>query len=130
MKPILFFDGVCSLCNGFVDFLFRWDTKNLFLVSSLQGKTASEKLPEQFIKDLDTFVVLIEGKTYVRSTAVLMVLRELSFPFNILGYAGMIFPRPFRDWVYNQISKNRYLMFGKSETCRLPTPEEKAKFLE
>lgn len=128
-KPILFFDGVCSLCNGFVDFLFRWDTKSQFTVASLQGSTASEKLPVEYTRDLDTFVLYIDGEIYVRSTAVLMVIKKLPFPWNFLGYIGMTFPKVIRDFVYKRIANNRYLMFGKKDTCRLPTPEERARFL-
>tara|TARA_Y100000590_G_scaffold323369_1_gene366483 strand:+ start:210632 stop:211027 length:396 start_codon:yes stop_codon:yes gene_type:complete len=128
-KPILFFDGVCSLCNGFIDFLFRWDEKEQFTVASLQGNTAQEKLPVEYTRDLDTFVLYIDGEIYVRSTAVLMVIKKLPFPWNFLGYIGMIFPKVIRDFVYKRIANNRYLMFGKKDSCRLPTPEERARFL-
>lgn len=129
-KPILFFDGVCSLCNGFVDFVFRNDVKGLFQVASLQGKTAKQNLPEEYIQDLNTFVLLQNEVTYVRSTAVLMVLKELPFPWSFLGSLCYLVPRPIRDFCYKKISLNRYIMFGKKDSCRLPSPEEKNRFLD
>lgn len=128
-KPILFFDGLCSLCNGFVDFIFKNDSKEHFLVSSLQGSKASEVLPKELVTDLNTVVLYIDGKTYQKSTAVLMVLKELSFPWN-LTQVFFIIPSFIRDYFYMRVSINRYLMFGKKDSCRLPTPSERSRFLD
>ena len=128
-KPIVFFDGVCSLCNGFVNFVFKWDKKRHFLVASLQGKNAKEKISAHYIEQLDTFVLLENGISYDRSTAVLMVLKALGFPWSIFAIF-LIIPKSIRDFIYKIISKNRYVVFGKKEICRLPSAEERNSFLD
>ncbi|MFT6069044.1 MAG: putative DCC family thiol-disulfide oxidoreductase YuxK [Bacteriovoracaceae bacterium] len=128
-KPILFFDGVCSLCNGFVDFIFKYDLKEKFLVSSLQGKKASEVLPKSLVTDLNTIVLYKDGKSIQKSTAVLLVLKELSFPWN-LATLFLLIPAFIRDFFYMRVSVNRYLMFGKKSSCRLPTASERSRFLD
>lgn len=128
-KPILFFDGVCSLCNGFVDFIFKYDSKEKFLVSSLQGQKARDVLPIELVTDLNTIVLYKEGKCIEKSTAVLMVLKELGFPW-VMASAFLIIPSFIRDFIYMRISKNRYLMFGKKNSCRLPTRGERSRFLD
>jgi predicted DCC family thiol-disulfide oxidoreductase YuxK len=128
-KPILFFDGVCGLCNGFIDFIFKYDSKEVLLVASLQGSKAKEVLPKELITDLNTVVLYKDGQIYQKSTAVLMVLKELSFPWG-LASVFYILPAVLRDFFYMRVSVNRYLMFGKKSSCRLPTKSERSRFLD
>lgn len=125
---IIYFDGVCTLCNAFIDFVVIRDTQNLFYIASLQGQTAKNNLPPQDLS-LASVVYAEEGKIYKKSDAVLAIFRHLGWGYKTLAFFGAIVPRFIRDWVYNLIAKNRYQMFGKRDTCRLPTPEEKKKFL-
>ncbi len=129
-KSIVFFDGVCGLCSGFIDFIFIWDQKNNLKVASLQGRTASSKLAKSHTEQLDTIVFLKDNKTYTKSTAVLLILKELVFPWSFMGSILFVIPRFLRDFFYTRISASRYSIFGKSKTCRIPTKEEKEKFLE
>jgi predicted DCC family thiol-disulfide oxidoreductase YuxK len=128
-KPIIFFDGVCSLCNGFVDFIFRYDKNEKLIVASLQGETAKEKLDLKYIDDLNTIVLLVDGEIYTKSTAVLKALGLMGMPWSFLC-VFLIIPKFLRDSIYNQISKNRYKLFGKKDSCRLPTESERKRFLK
>lgn len=128
--PIILFDGVCNLCNSFVDFVIRRDARGVFRFASLQSDLGHQRTIgcSNLPLGVDS-VILVEGeKCYVRSTAALRILRRLDFPWP-LGYVLIIFPRSVRDIVYDYIARNRYRWFGKRETCRLPTDEELTRFL-
>ncbi len=130
VRQLIFFDGVCSLCNASIDFVMRRDKKHLFLVGALQDGISKKILSSYAVKKdyLDSLVLLQHGQLYYRSTAALKIARNLSGPWPIL-YPLIYLPGWLRDSVYNWISKNRYKWFGKSDTCRLPSPGEKARFL-
>ncbi len=128
-KPIVFFDGLCSLCNGFVDFLFRYDVSRKFQVASLQGETAEKMLPAHYIEKMDSIILWEDGQIYLRSNAVLKILISLGGAWKLLGILKII-PSPISDVVYKIIAKNRYAWFGKKNSCRLPTASEKSRFLE
>lgn len=128
-KHILFFDGYCSLCNSTVDWLFRIDKKEKILFGSLQGQTAKDVLPEELIEEVDS-VVLATGTDFkIKSDAIFEVLRVLGGGWRILS-VFRILPRGFRDWVYDWVAANRYKWFGKEDSCRMPTPEEKKRFVD
>lgn len=127
--PVIFFDGVCGLCNRFVDFVLRRDPGGLFQFSPLQGETAAERLVPGDVADLKT-VVLVDGNgTYRKSAAVIRVLRSLGGFWRLAAALFWVVPRPIRDLGYSWIANNRYAIFGKKETCRLPTAEERSRFL-
>jgi len=131
MHPIIFFDGICNLCNGAVQFTIKRDHKNIFRFASLQSEYATEKIAPFNIapENLDSFILLENGKVYQRSTAALRVAKKLNGLWPLL-YGFIIVPRFIRDAVYNYIAKNRYKWFGKQESCWVPTPELKEKFLD
>ena len=129
-KHIVFFDGVCNLCNGFVDWALRRDIKHQLFFSALQGQTAKEnniRLPENS-KDQSIYFYTADKVLYSKSTAVLKICKVLKFPYN-LAPVFLIIPKFLRDFIYEQVAKNRYRFFGKKDTCRLPTQEERAHFL-
>ncbi len=128
---ILFFDGHCNLCNNSVDFVITRDKKRVFRFAPLQGETAKDVLGDVNI-DLehpDSFVLSKDNKVYFRSTAALMVARQLGFPWSLTSLF-LVVPPFIRDAVYNLIARNRYKWFGRKETCRLPSPEERSLFLD
>ena len=130
-QALLLFDGVCNLCNGFVNFVLDHTAEEDILFGALQSEAARPYL-EAFGVDpeaLSTVVLIERGRLYTRSTAALRVLRRLDPPWPML-YALMVVPRPLRDRVYDRIAANRYQWFGKRDECRLPTPALKARFLE
>ncbi len=128
-QSIVFFDGVCNLCSGSVQFIIRHDKRNKFRFSSLQGDLASKTLSGNAIKHLDSIVLRQNNKLYTRSTAALKIAAGLSFPINLL-YIFIIVPPFIRNFVYDYIAKNRYRWFGKMEACWLPSPELKSKFID
>lgn len=127
-KPVIYFDGVCGLCNGFVDFVMSIDKKNEFLFSPLQSEYAQKNLPSEFTTDLKSIVVQFPHETYTKSSAVIAVLNHLGGPWK-LAALGKILPKSIANKAYDLVATNRYKLFGKKETCRLPTTEERAKFI-
>lgn len=129
--PILLFDGVCNLCNGSVQFVIRCDPGARIRFASLQSKVGQRYLDRLRIdrQALDS-LILIEGDRWSReSDAVLRIARYLKGPWTALAILRLI-PRPLRDRLYRLIARNRYRWFGKRESCWLPTPELRARFLD
>jgi predicted DCC family thiol-disulfide oxidoreductase YuxK len=128
MVRVLFFDGHCNLCNHFIDFLIRRDRRGVLNYAPLQGKTAKVKLAPNLYMSLPSVVFLDGDEVYLRSGAALRAIAMLGGIYS-LAKIFLLVPAPLRDFVYNTIANNRYRIFGRRETCRLPTPEEKERFL-
>jgi predicted DCC family thiol-disulfide oxidoreductase YuxK len=130
-SPVIFFDGVCNLCTGSVQFILKRDHKKIFRFASLQGEAGRMMLLENDLSQdqLKTLVLNDGEKIYTRSTAALMVAKELSGLWPLF-YALIIVPRALRDGVYNIISNNRYKWFGKKEVCWIPDPKWSNRFLD
>ena len=128
--PIVLFDGVCNLCNGSVQFILQRDPAGKFRFASLQSDLAQRLLTERGLdpKALDSVVVIDGGRLYRESDAALRIARDMRGAWKTLTVFRVI-PRPLRDWAYRLIARNRYRWFGKSETCWLPTPELRGRFL-
>lgn len=127
--PILLFDGVCNLCNAAVDFLIKRDREKRFRYASLQSETGKKLIREFTVPaETDSVVLVHWGRVYTESGAALEIARLLPYPWK-LAYVFKIVPRPLRDNMYRWIARNRYRWFGKRETCRLPTQEEKELFI-
>lgn len=128
-KPLILFDGFCHLCDGFVQFILKHDSKEQFLFAPLQSQSAEAffidlKIPTSFKNS----VVLIEGTRYfTESTAVLRIASRLDFPWKFLGSLKII-PRFVRDPAYRFIAKNRYRWFGKKQTCFVS--QDRTRFLD
>lgn len=129
--PVILFDGVCHFCNYWVNFIIKRDPKKSFRFASLQSESAKKLLAKNHYDDqhLDTVILIENGKIHTHSTAALRICRKLGGAWPLL-YGLTIFPRIIRDWVYKLIAKRRYAWFGRSETCRIPTPEERQLFLD
>ncbi len=128
-QKIVFFDGVCHLCNGFVDQVISSDAKHRqFLFAPLQGTTAEQLLKPEDRANLDSVIYFEAGRVYTKSTAVLKILSQLSGFYKLFALLR-ITPPFLRDFIYNIIAKNRYAWFGERDFCRLPQPEERAYLL-
>ena len=130
-KDVIFFDGVCNLCNGFVQFVIKHDKTNRFYFSSLQsaqGIHLLKSLP-QTGKTPDSIMLYSKDSVYSESTAVLRIMGQLS---GILPVAGifLVVPKFIRDVVYKWVARNRYRWFGKMDSCMIPTPALKQKFID
>lgn len=127
---LLFFDGVCNLCTGVVQFIIKRDKSAQFRFASLQSSVGEDFLKENKMPtdEFASFVYLRDGKTFIRSDAALNIARDLGGLWT-LAYGFIIVPRFIRDAVYNWVARNRYKWFGKTDVCMLPTPELKARFV-
>jgi predicted DCC family thiol-disulfide oxidoreductase YuxK len=125
---VVFFDGVCGLCNGFVDFVMSVDKEKKFKFSPLQSEFAQKNLPPEMTANLDSVVFLQDGKTFRKSQAVIKILEDMGGIWS-LAKIGKIFPESFLNSAYDLVAQNRYKIFGKKDSCRLPTPDERTRFI-
>lgn len=130
-QPVLFFDGVCNLCNSSVQFIIKRDNRDIFRFASLQSEKAKELLPKSLInqESLQSLVLLKEGRVFTKSTAALTISKDLSGLWPVL-YVFILVPKFIRDAVYNMIARNRYKWFGKQDQCMIPSPDLKLKFID
>jgi predicted DCC family thiol-disulfide oxidoreductase YuxK len=128
VQAVLLFDGVCTLCNGVVQFVIQRDPAGRFQFATLQSDAARRLLQAAPQPLPDTLVLVEDGRMFLRSTAVLRVARGLEFPWP-LAFVLVVVPRPLRDWVYDIVARNRYRWFGRRDVCMVPTPELRARFL-
>ena len=135
-KTIVLYDGVCGLCNRLVQFLLRHDRYDRFRFAPLQNEFAASLLNRHGIDaaDLDSVSIVADygleaEKAFAKSDAVLRALWELGGLWRT-GEIGRIVPRTVRDWLYDGVARRRYAMFGKYETCPMPRPEDRGKFID
>lgn len=130
-SSVLLFDGVCNLCNGFVQFIVKRDSESKIHFASLQSDVAKSILRKHQLpsEHLHSVVFIENGVAYTQSAAGLRVLKSLGFPWNIL-YVFIILPKGFRDAVYDCIATNRYRWFGKQEVCMIPDADLGKRFLD
>lgn len=129
--PVLYFDGVCNLCNRSVQFVIRHDKKQQFLFAPLQGEAgtiALKHLEESIGHKPDSVVLLHDNKYYIQSDAALRTLQLLGSGWQVFALLRII-PRFIRNRIYNLVAHSRYKWFGKMDSCMLPTPELKKRFL-
>jgi predicted DCC family thiol-disulfide oxidoreductase YuxK len=129
IKPVIFFDGVCNLCNESVLFVIKRDRKGKFNFAPIQSSYAEHQLKgfDYSTQELNTILLLKNGKLYQKSSAVLEIAKGLSGGWPLL-YAFIIVPVVIRNFVYDWVARNRYKWFGKKEACMIPTPELRARF--
>jgi predicted DCC family thiol-disulfide oxidoreductase YuxK len=126
---IVFFDGVCGLCNGLVDLLLRLDRRHVLRFAPLQGATARDLLPGPATA-VDSLVVLADGAARRESEAILAILARLGGPWRLLAAAGGHVPGALRDGAYRFIAARRYRWFGQRAACRRPGPGQRGFFLD
>lgn len=127
---VVYFDGVCNLCHGAVNFLIDQDKKGRLKFASLQSEAGKSVLHRIGLAghDYDSFILVKNGRLFQKSEAVLEVVRLLGGGWKLL-YVFKLIPRAWRDWLYAKVAQNRYRWFGKRTQCRLPTPELRTRFL-
>ena len=136
INPIVLYDGVCGLCNRLIQFLLKRDRHDRLRFASLQSEFAAAILRRhgKDTQDLDTVYVVKDYETaneqlLARSDAILCLGPQLGGIWSLAGL-GKVLPRFLRDWVYNQVARNRYRVFGKFESCMMPDPRHRRKFLD
>jgi predicted DCC family thiol-disulfide oxidoreductase YuxK len=135
--PIILYDGVCGLCNRLVQFLLKHDNNGRLRFASLQSDFAVKVLQRHGIdpKDLDTLHVIENyeqpgERVLQRSDAILRAGRELGGFWSVSSKLGRVVPRTLRDVIYRFVARNRYRVFGKYDTCMLPEPNQRSRFLD
>lgn len=131
-KKIILFDGICNLCNSSVAKVIAYDKKNTFLFAALQSDTGKEIINYLNLdtSKTDSIILYEPGISYdIKSTAALKIMNDFGGLWQ-LSKILWIFPEVFRNHIYDFIAINRYKWFGKKESCMIPTPELKAKFLD
>jgi predicted DCC family thiol-disulfide oxidoreductase YuxK len=130
--PIVLFDGVCNFCNAGVNFILDHDRRGRIRFAALQSP-AGQRLLRRFglrANDFDTMVLVDGGRCYTRSTAALRIARLLDgWRWRALS-ALLLVPAFLRDHAYDVLARNRYRWFGRTDACRVPTPEVRGRFLE
>lgn len=125
--PVLFFDGVCNLCNGIVQFILRNERDNQLHFAALQSETG-QQIAKKLPPDIDSIILVENGNLYSQSTAAIRISHYLKFPYNILRYMQFV-PLFIRDPIYRFIARKRYHIFGRREACMVPSPELKKRFI-
>ena len=135
--PLLLYDGVCGLCNRFVQFILRRDRNAIFRFASLRSSLAARVLARHGANptDLDTVYVALnydlpDEYILARSDAVGFVLNQLGGPWRLAAFLLQLLPKFLRDLVYNAIARHRYRIFGRSDTCTLPRDQDHSRFLD
>jgi predicted DCC family thiol-disulfide oxidoreductase YuxK len=127
--PIIFFDGVCNLCEGSVQFIIKRDPAGQFRFAALQSEVAQRILSQHQVSSELRSIVLLDGGTIsLESDAVLRIGLRLS-GYRTLSQLGLLVPRAVRDLVYRFVAARRYRWFGKQEVCMVPTAELRGRFL-
>ncbi|MGD6967963.1 thiol-disulfide oxidoreductase DCC family protein [Rossellomorea vietnamensis] len=130
MGAIILFDGVCNLCNHIVQFVIKRDKHAYFKFASLQSE-AGQTLLEKYKVDpkTDSIVLIEQDECYMKSSAALRVGKKLTGVWKAF-FIFIIIPPVIRDKVYDLIARNRYNWFGKRDSCMLPSPEMKKRFIQ
>jgi predicted DCC family thiol-disulfide oxidoreductase YuxK len=133
---ILFYDGLCGFCDRSVQYILKRDKRNQFRFSPLQGDLAKEALPKhgKNPEDLNTLYLLIDQglpteRVLQKSDAAIQIGKILGGVSRISAFLTKLFPQPIRDWGYDFIAKIRYRIFGKRDSCRIPSANDRAKFI-
>jgi len=128
MKNIILFDGVCNLCSFSVNLIIKHDKKGYFHFASIQSKIGKELIEKHGLKELDSIILVQDDKAYIYSDAVLHIAKALDGWYRYL-YIFRFTPKVFRDAIYKVVAKYRYRLFGKQESCMIPTEEVLGRFL-
>ncbi len=130
-RSVILFDGVCNLCNFFVQFIIKRDKKKAIHFAALQSETGQKMLADFGVQNqnLNTVIFIDQGNVFTHSDVALEVGKKLGNGWQFF-YILKFIPKSFRDVIYNYIARNRYKWFGKKESCMIPTPDIKSRFID
>jgi predicted DCC family thiol-disulfide oxidoreductase YuxK len=128
--PLIVFDGVCVLCSGFVRMVIRLDRQSRFRFATAQSPFGEALFRQHGLRtdSYETNLVLIDGVAFTRLDSFVAVMAGLGWPWRVMK-ALLVLPRPLRNWLYDRIAKNRYALFGRKDSCDIPSPELRERFL-
>ena len=127
---VILFDGVCNFCNYWVNFILAKDKNDLFRFAALQSEAGQMLLLNHGLEnsDFDTFILIDDENYFTKSTAALMIAEKLRSVVKLF-YPFIFLPKLIRDFFYDLIAKSRYKFFGKRDVCRVPSDDERKKFI-
>lgn len=130
MKAVILFDGICNFCNKSVRFIIKRDPDGYFQFASLQGEVGQSLLKKHHMPQyFDSFVLIENDRVYLKSDAVLRICRHLKGAWKWMSMFFIV-PKPIRNAVYSFIANNRYKWYGKRDSCMIPTPDIRERFLD
>ncbi|UOB17439.1 thiol-disulfide oxidoreductase DCC family protein [Abyssalbus ytuae] len=132
-KKLILFDGVCNLCNSSVQFVIKHDKNDVFRFAALQSDIGKKMTEDRGIDTSKTdSIILIDPDSayYIKSDAAIEIMNEFGGLWKVMNVFKYILPTVVRNFIYDLIARNRYKWFGKKESCMIPTPELKAKFID
>ena len=126
---IILFDGVCNLCGNSVSLLIKYDKNNIFRFAAMQTK-AGENIMQEYrvLNDRKSIILIKQGVVLYKSDAIIEIAKQINGWPSILKF-GFLFPKFLRDGIYDLIAKNRYYLFGKKETCSIPSEKDSKRFI-
>jgi predicted DCC family thiol-disulfide oxidoreductase YuxK len=129
--PVILYDGVCNLCNRSVQWVIRRDRRKVFRFAAVQSAVARELLARAGYQGTlpDSVVLIHQGRVMTESAVAVAIARLLGWPWQALGVFVLV-PPVLRNWLYRQVAKRRYAWFGKQDSCMMPTPELRERFLD
>lgn len=129
-NDVVLFDGVCNLCNDAITFIIKRDKKNHYRFAALESDIGAMYLKKHHInpQEMDSIILIRGERAYTKAGAALRIAQKMSGLWPLL-YAFIIIPKFISNAVYDYIARNRYQWFGKKESCMIPTPQLRDKFL-
>lgn len=129
-QPLIVFDGVCVLCSGFVRMVVALDRKRRFRFATAQSPFGEALFRKHGLRtdSYETNLVLVDGVAFTQLDSFVAVMSELGWPWRV-ARALLLLPRPLRDRLYNRIAKNRYALFGRKDSCDIPSAELRARLI-
>jgi len=129
-RHIVIFDGVCKFCNGAVNFIINRDPEGVFAFAPMQSEMAQALMKKYQIGNagIDTFLLIKNGECFVFSSAALEIAKDLTGSWHLFNIFRLI-PGPLRDVFYKVFARNRYWLFGRTSTCRVPSEATRSRFI-
>ncbi|TIO63507.1 MAG: DUF393 domain-containing protein, partial [Mesorhizobium sp.] len=123
-QPLLVFDGVCVFCSGFVQIVLKIDRNKRFRLATAQSPLGEALFREHGLptEDYDSNLAIIDGAAFTKLDSFVAVMAALGWPWRAARLL-LVLPRPLRDWLYDRIAKNRYALFGRKDSCEIPSAE-------
>jgi predicted DCC family thiol-disulfide oxidoreductase YuxK len=127
---LILFDGVCNFCNTAVQTVIKIDNQKIFKFAAIQSQLGQRLYHQNSLDpvDIQTLMFVDGDRVLTKSDAVLAVLSRLDGGWQLLGWFRAI-PQPWRDWAYTEFARQRFALFGRRESCMIPTPEVRSRFI-
>jgi predicted DCC family thiol-disulfide oxidoreductase YuxK len=128
--PLIVFDGVCVLCSGFARTVVRLDREKRFRFVTAQSPLGEALYRRHGLRTdvYETNLVIVDGVAYTKMDSFIAVMSALGWPWRVAKMLGLL-PRPIRDWIYDRVAKNRYALFGRKESCEIPSSELRERII-